>query len=81
LEDRREPEAHSYRDVRPHVRDFLERLDEDDVETLINMLRAYEKAATIGGFFKWLAVAMLATFTAVISAGESVRKLYAWLAS
>lgn len=72
--------AKNYLALPEYTREFLERLDEEDVEVLKSVLVTYTKATTIGGFFKWLAVALLAVFSSLVAFGEYVRKLHAWFA-
>ena len=60
------------------VRAFLEKLTDEDIENAKAILKSYERAAVIGWAIKWIGLLMAGTFTATVTFGEGVKKIYAW---
>lgn len=61
------------------TRKFLETLDEEDVKALCDLLMAYQRASTIGWFFKWLVVTVVGAYVAAVAFGEAIHKTLLWL--
>jgi hypothetical protein len=61
------------------TRRWLERLDERDFEQYEEMRQSFERAKTLGWFFKWLFISVLGTFVGVVAFGEALAKSMSWL--
>lgn len=76
-EDRREPLKH-FAHLSEHTRRFLERLSHDDVACIEEVIRSFRKASTVGWFLKWLITAMVGSFVAVATFGNSIGTIAKW---
>lgn len=70
-----------YAQLPEYTRRCFESLDKEDIITLIDILKAYQRAATVGWFFKWLVVGMVGLFLATVTLGEGIIKAYALFAN
>lgn len=77
-EDRREP-LRQFAHLSEHTRRFLERLSHDDVKCIEEVIRSFRKASTVGWFLKWLISAMVASFVAMATFGDSLGKIVKWI--
>lgn len=63
-----------YKELPRYVRAFQCRLAREDVKALADIIHSYRRASTIGWFLKWLVTAMVGTFMAAVTFGESIKK-------
>lgn len=68
-----------YIELPKFTRAFLSHLERQDVKAVIDIISSYRKASTIGWFVKWLVTAMVGTFMAAVTFGESFKKFLAWV--
>lgn len=64
-----------YIELPTHTRAFLSRMGREDVKALADVINSYRRASTVGWFVKWVITAMVGTFMAAVTFGESVKKL------
>lgn len=64
-----------YIELPVHTRAFLSRMERDDAKALADVINSYRRASTVGWFVKWVITAMVGTFMAAVTFGESVKKL------
>lgn len=60
------------------TRQFLSKLDEEDIETLDQGLRLVRATMTVGRFAKWLIVGILGLFVGMVMFVETVQRVMAW---
>lgn len=74
-----EPHAERYSQLPEETRNWLESLRKDDIETLEEVRRMYEKTRTLGSFTKWLLLTVIGIFVGAASFGDSIIRVFAWL--
>lgn len=70
-----------WEDLPPHTRAFLQSITAEEAIALADLLTSYERAKTIGWFFKWLFFTMVGAFMGAVAFGEALSKLLSWVAS
>ena len=60
------------------TREFLADLDDEDLDTLNDLIERMNKAKTIGSFGKWLFLAILSMFATVATISEGIKMLGGW---
>ena len=62
--------------MKKEVQEFLESLEEDDIHKIRKALKVYDTVETLGWFFKWLALSVLAVIVFVTQIKEHIVKLF-----
>lgn len=62
-----------------HVRSFLEELSREDVATILAVVKAAERFAAIGWFFKMVILSSAGAFVALFGFGKSFREFWEWI--
>lgn len=60
------------------TKEFLSKLDDDDIETLEDAMQFYTTVRTLGRVGKWAVLTMLAIIIGVVSLYENVLKMMSW---
>ncbi|OEI84425.1 MULTISPECIES: hypothetical protein [Brucella] len=66
-------------DLPERTKEFLSKLDEDDIENLEDAMRFYATVRTMGQVMKWLAITILAIIAGIASLYENSLKIWGWL--
>ena len=64
--------------LKPEVKEFLEKLDQEDVKKIESALKAYKIVEFFGWFAKWSAITAFAFLVALSQVGESISKIFKW---
>ena len=65
-----------YAELSPALRTFLESMDEEDVQTAKDLMKAYRNAGVISRFAKWILIVMFTTFMGIAGIFEKLVKLF-----
>jgi hypothetical protein len=68
--------AQSYLQLDPKLRAFLESMDEEDVETAKQLMKAYRNAGVVSRFLKWSIIVAFTVFMGLAGVFEKVVKLF-----
>lgn len=60
----------------PKTQEFLQKLDEEDIEKIQRALKVYETVETLGWAVKWLAITSLAFFVFLTQLKDHITKLF-----
>lgn len=60
------------------TKEFLSKLDDDDIETLQDAMQFYTTVRTLGRVGKWTVLTMLAIIIGIVSLYENVLKMMSW---
>lgn len=60
------------------TRAFLQGLDQEDILTLIDLIKAYQRASVVGWFFKWTVAIIVGAFVTTSTLGNSFKEIYRW---
>ncbi|MDL2334272.1 hypothetical protein [Brucella inopinata] len=60
------------------TKEFLSKLDEDDIETLEDAMQFYSTVRTLGRVGKWTVLSILAVIVGVVSLYENLLKMWGW---
>lgn len=60
------------------TKDFLSKLDEDDIDNLEDAIKFYATVRTMGRVFKWMAITILAVIVGIASLYENSLKIWGW---
>ncbi|MGO1160455.1 hypothetical protein ACTOV4_00685 [Brucella sp. C7-11G] len=63
------------------TKEFLSKLDEDDIETLEDAMQFYATVRTLGRVGKWTILTILAIIVGFVSLYENMLKMAGWWAS
>lgn len=72
-EDARTPEK--LMELPPKTREFLARLDDDDIKLLEHGIKLIGAFLTVGGFVKWMIVLVVGVLVGFVMVWENVAKL------
>ncbi|SCD25500.1 hypothetical protein [Brucella inopinata] len=61
------------------TKEFLSKLDEDDIDNLEDAMKFYATVRTMGHVVKWLAITVLAIIVGIASLYENTLKIWGWL--
>lgn len=62
----------------PRTKEFLSKLDEDDIETLEDAMQFYATVRTLGRVGKWTVLTVLAIIVGFVSLYENLMKMAGW---
>lgn len=71
--------AHRFNELPDETQEFLSQLRGDDIETLKDGLRWVIAMRTVGGFMKWMIVALIGTFIGTVMLYENILKVLNWI--
>ncbi|AXH76938.1 MAG: hypothetical protein [Caudoviricetes sp.] len=71
--------AHRFNELPEETQEFLSQLREDDIETLKDGLRLVIAMRTVGGFMKWMIVALIGIFIGTVMLYENILKVLNWI--
>ncbi|WP_043062298.1 hypothetical protein [Brucella anthropi] len=66
-------------DLPERTKEFLSRLDQDDIDNLEDAMKFYATVRTMGHVMKWLAITILAMIAGIASLYENSLKIWGWL--
>lgn len=64
--------------MKPETQEFLESLTEEDITRIKKALKTYTVVETLGWFFRWLFISLLAIAVSITQFGDSIKKLIDW---
>ncbi len=62
----------------PRTKEFLSKLDDDDIETLEDAMQFYATVRTLGRVGKWTVLTILAIIVGFVSLYENLMKMAGW---
>lgn len=72
------PTAHRMVELPERTKEFLSKLDEDDIDNLEDAIKFYATVKTLGHVFKWMAITLLAMIVGIASLYENSLKIWGW---
>lgn len=76
--DSEAPTANRMGELPEKTKQFLSKMDDDDVEVLEDLIKIYSLARSMGHLVKWLCVTILAIVLGFASLYENGLKLWSW---
>lgn len=70
--------VHRMNELPDRTKEFLSKLDEDDIDTLEDAMKFYATIRTLGRVGKWAAISVLALIVGIVSLYENIVKMVAW---
>lgn len=77
--DTEAPTVNRMNELPDRTKEFLSKLDEDDIDTLEDAMKFYATVRTMGHVVKWLAITVLAIIVGIASLYENSLKIWGWL--
>ena len=65
-----------YMELDPALREFLEGMDQEDVDTAKQILKTYKSASIVSRFMKWLIITVFVIFMSAAGLWEKLAKLF-----
>ncbi|WP_181376109.1 hypothetical protein [Ochrobactrum soli] len=72
------PTASRLVELPERTKEFLSKLDDDDIETLEDAMQFYATVRTLGRVGKWTVLTILAVIVGIVSLYENVLKMLGW---
>lgn len=76
--DTRAETANRMNELPERTKEFLSKLDEDDIDNLEDAMKFYATVRTMGHVMKWLAITILAMIAGIVSLYENSLKIWEW---
>lgn len=76
--DKEAPTVNRMVELPDRTKDFLSKLDEDDIDNLEDAIKFYATVRTMGHVMKWLAITILAVIVGIASLYENSLKIWGW---
>ena len=70
--------AHRMVELPKRTKEFLSKLDEDDIDNLEDAIKFYATVKTLGHVFKGMAITLLAMIVGIASLCENSLKIWGW---
>ncbi|WP_273794279.1 hypothetical protein [Brucella intermedia] len=71
--------ANRLNELPERTKEFLSKLDEDDIDNLEDAMKFYATVRTMGHVMKWFAITILAMIAGIVSLYENSLKIWEWL--
>lgn len=68
-----------FEDLPPETQKFLTELRGDEIKTLETGIRLVRSIQTVGGFVRWLLVAILGIAVGTVMLADSVQRIWQWI--
>ncbi len=76
--DNEAPTVNRMVELPERTKDFLSKLDEDDIDNLEYAIKFYATVRTMGHVVKWLAITVLVIIVGIASLYENTLKIWGW---